>query len=217
MPRIAFLLASLFLTVPFGRADDAAALWSNGVQPLLDQHCVKCHGPLEQKSELELDTVEAVLKGSENGAVVVPGKPDESLLIEVFAPKSDPHMPPKKQLSDHEIAKVRTWIAALGEPMTEVAQVARPEIPPASMDPVVAIDHFLGAEWKAHGITPAGVCDDRTFVRRIYLDLAGRIPTRDEASGFLMTCRQTSARSSWTDCWQATNMHARFGRCGMHF
>ncbi|HET6409872.1 MAG TPA: DUF1549 domain-containing protein [Chthoniobacteraceae bacterium] len=185
MPRFSLLFISLVLSIPFLRADDAVALWNNGVQPLLDQHCVKCHGPLEQESELELDTVEAVLKGSENGAVVVPGKPDESLLIEVFAPKSDPHMPPKKQLSDHEIAKVRTWIVALGQPKPEVAKTERPEIPSTSTEPSTAVDHFLAAEWKARGITPAQVCDDRTFVRRIYLDLAGRIPTREEASAFL--------------------------------
>jgi hypothetical protein len=186
MLRFVFLMISFVVAAPFVRAaEDAAALWSTGVQPLLDQHCVKCHGPLEQKSELELDTVEAVLKGSENGAVVVPGKPDESLLVEVFAPKSDPHMPPKKQLTDHEVAKVRTWIAALGQSKSEVAKVARPEIPPASTDPSTAIDHFLAAEWAGRGITPAPICDDRTFVRRIYLDLAGRIPNRQEASAFI--------------------------------
>jgi hypothetical protein len=185
MPRFVLLLTSLILAVPSVRADDAAALWSNGVQPLLDQYCVKCHGPLEQKSELELDTVEAALKGSENGAVIVPGKPDESLLVEVFAPKSDPHMPPKKQLSDHEVAKVRTWIAALGQAKTQVAKVARPEIPDPNTNPAKAIDHFLRAEWTARGITPAPVCDDRTFVRRIYLDLSGRIPNRQEASAFI--------------------------------
>lgn len=185
MPRLAILLTSLVFAAPIVRADDAAALWTSGVQPLLDQHCVKCHGPLEQKSGLELDTVDAVLKGSEFGPVVVPGKPDESSLVAAFAPKSDPHMPPKKQLTDHEIARVRTWISALGDTAkAEVAKTARPEIPPPSTDPSKAIDHFLAAEWQARGITPAPVCDDRTFVRRIYLDLAGRIPTREEASVF---------------------------------
>lgn len=184
MSRAGFLLAILILASSFVRADDAGALWTRDVQPLLDQHCVKCHGPLEQKSGLELDTVEAVLKGSEDGAVVVPGKPDDSLMMETFAPKADPHMPPKKQLSDHEIAKVRTWIAALGAKKVEAVVVARPEIPPAATDPTAAIDHFLSAEWQAAGISPAPTCDDPTFVRRIYLDLAGRIPTRDEAAAF---------------------------------
>jgi hypothetical protein len=153
---------------------------------LLDQQCVKCHGPLEQKSELALDNVAAVLKGSENGPVVVPGKPDESLLVEVFAPKADPHMPPKKQLTEHDVAKVKTWIAALGQASSAAAEKpARPEIPPPSSDPTAAIDHFIAAEWKARGVTPAPQCDDRTFLRRIYLDLAGRIPTQEEAATYL--------------------------------
>jgi hypothetical protein len=182
------------------------------VQPLLDQHCVKCHGPLEQKSELELDTVEAVLKGSEFGPVVVPGKPDESSLIQVFAPKSDPHMPPKKQLSDHEIAKVRTWIEALGhKPEANVVKAARPEIPPASTDPTAAIDHFLSAEWKARGIAPAPVADDRTFVRRVYLDLAGRIPTREEASGFYND-PSPQKRGALVDRLLASDEYARTSR-----
>lgn len=185
MPRLALLLTTLVFAAPLVRADDAAALWVSGVQGLLDQHCVKCHGPLEQKSGLELDTVEAVLKGTEDGPVVVPGKPDDSPLVATFTPGADPHMPPKKQLTDHEIAKVRTWIAALGQtPKAELAKAARPEIPPPSEDPTKVIDHFLAAEWQARGIMPAPVCDDRTFVRRVYLDLAGRIPTREEASIF---------------------------------
>ena len=183
MPRLAFLLTTLVFVAPLVVADDAAELWTGGVQALLDQHCVKCHGPLKRKSGLELDTVEAVLKGNDDGAVVVPGKPDESSLIAAFAADADPHMPPKKQLTDHEIAKVRTWIAALAQ--TAPAAVARPTVPPPSTDPTAAIDHFLAAEWQARGIAPAPVCDDRTFVRRIFLDLAGRIPTREEASAFL--------------------------------
>ena len=183
MPRSFFLLTSLIAAVPLFGADDAGALWSGGVQALLDAHCVKCHGPLKKKSGLELDTVEAVLKGNEDGAVVVPGKPDESSLIAAFAPDADPHMPPKKQLTVHEIAKVRTWIAALGT--SAPAPIARPEIPPPATDPTAAIDHFLQAGWQARGIAPAPVCEDRVFVRRVFLDLAGRIPTREEASAFL--------------------------------
>ena len=184
MPRFTFLLTSLIAASPLFGADDAGALWTGGVQALLDQHCVKCHGPLKQKSGIALDTVEAVLKGNEDGAIVVPGKPDESRVIAAFAPDADPHMPPKKQLTEHEIAKVRTWIAALGQ-STPATVAARPEIPPEETEPSAAIDHFLVAEWNARGIVPAPVCEDRVFVRRVYLDLAGRIPTREEASAFL--------------------------------
>jgi hypothetical protein len=107
------------------------------------------------------------------------------MLLDVLAPKSDPHMPPKKQLSDHDIAKIRAWIVALGQPDSAAVARVAPEIPPPSTEPSAAIDHFLAAEWKARGITAAPTCDDRTFVRRVYLDLSGRIPTREEANAFL--------------------------------
>lgn len=184
MSRLAFLLSSFLAATPLLAADDAAALWKMSVQPLLDQNCVKCHGPLKKKSGLELDTVEAVLKGNEDGAIVVAGKPDESRLVAAFAKDADPHMPPKKQLDEHDIAVVRAWVAALGEGKP-VAAAARPEIPPEATEPALAIDHFLAAEWQARGITPAALCDDRTFVRRVFLDLAGRIPTQEETDAFL--------------------------------
>src|SRR5262245_35787195 len=84
-------------------------------QGLLDRHCVKCHGPLEQNAGLRLDSAEAVRKGGDEGPVVVAGKPDESKLIRVLASASDPHMPPKKQLADEDIARLRSWVTALAD------------------------------------------------------------------------------------------------------
>ena len=56
----------LALAAPhFSRGEDAAARWSAKVQPILDVNCVKCHGVIEQKSGLELDTIEMVMKGGE--------------------------------------------------------------------------------------------------------------------------------------------------------
>src|SRR5678815_55619 len=104
MYRNAVLIFLLALVTPHSRGADAAALWSAKVQPLFDVNCSKCHGPLEQKSGLELDTPEAVLKGGDEGKVIVPGKPEESRLFQYLDPKSDPHMPPKKQLGNAEIA-----------------------------------------------------------------------------------------------------------------
>ena len=48
-----------------------------------------------------------------------------------------------------------------------------------------AIDAILAARWQEHGVTPSPPLDDAQFVRRIYLELAGRIPTYDESVGFL--------------------------------
>lgn len=177
-----------------GSARDAAALWSGGVQPLLDVQCVKCHGPIEQKSGLELDTPEAVFKGGDEGPVVVPGQPEKSRLYRYLAPDSDPHMPPKKQLSDAQRDVVRAWIAALDASATNTGQAtlaakAGQAGPPArstrSFRSVTeGIDHHLAAGWKEARLKPAPAVDDRTWCRRVYLDLAGRIPTMAELEAF---------------------------------
>ena len=75
-PAIVFVAA-----VHFARSDDAG--FQEKVWPLLEARCVKCHGTEKQKGELRLDSLEAALKGGENGPALVPGKPGESLLIKL--------------------------------------------------------------------------------------------------------------------------------------
>jgi mono/diheme cytochrome c family protein len=180
------LLTCLVLAAPPAPAADAPALWSGGAQAVLDRHCIKCHGPLEQKAGLRLDTAAGALKGGDDGPVVTAGKPGDSKLLQVLAPDADPHMPPKKQLADEEIAKLKAWVASVGRPAAAKpesdSRAAKSEVPGG---PTAAIDHFLAAGWQARRLTPAPLCDDRTFVRRVTLDLAGRIPTPEEVSAFL--------------------------------
>jgi len=163
-------------------AADAKSLWAGKVQKIFDVQCVKCHGPLEQKSGLELDTPEMVMKGGENGVVVKPGKPDESALFVNLAAKGDPHMPPKKQLTDAEREAIEEWIAAMKveAPKTDAPKVAR------HFDSgVQAIDTLIAEGWNRSGVKPATAVDDATWCRRLYLDLAGRIPTQAEVAEFV--------------------------------
>ena len=108
---LTFMFALTAASLAYGA--DAATLWSSKVQPIFDTHCVKCHGLIERKSGLELDTPEAVLKGGDEGAVVVPGKPEKSRLYQYLAGDSDPHMPPKKQLTDTQREAIREWIGSM--------------------------------------------------------------------------------------------------------
>jgi mono/diheme cytochrome c family protein len=175
----AILLASASVAL----AGDAAALWSGSVQPLFDVHCVKCHGPIEQKSGLELDTPEAVFKGGDEGTVVIAGKPEESRLYQYLAADSDPHMPPKKQLKDSEIAAVKEWITALAADSQDQTTTELPSFGSITE----AVDHFIAAGWQSRGVTPAPAADDRTWCRRVWLDLAGRVPTAAELAEFLQS------------------------------
>src|SRR5688500_17951165 len=128
---------------------DSGELWSTKVQPLFDVQCVKCHGPIEQKSGLELDTPDAVLKGGDEGKVITPGKPEESRLYQYLAAGSDPHMPPKKQLNDAEIALVREWIQSMGKGSENSA--ARP-VSRVFATIHEAVDTYIAEGWEKRGV-----------------------------------------------------------------
>ena len=176
-------------------------LWSAHVEPLLKEHCVECHNPTKAKSGLDLTSLQAILRGGERGAAVIPGRADESNLYTFLRSEADPHMPPgkRKKMADDEVALLRQWIEKLAASTISptgtnwaatnyVSAPAKPRIgwhPPADMPPAKAIDRFLELAWKLDKITPSAPADDRTFVRRIHLDLVGRIPPREEMENFL--------------------------------
>lgn len=57
--------------------------------------------------------------------------------------------------------------------------------PPRGMQPSDAIDLLIEAKWRSQKVSGSGLCEDATFVRRVYLDLVGRIPTVAEAEAFV--------------------------------
>src|SRR5690606_33535802 len=77
-------------------------------------HCFKCHGPDKQSGELRLDSRAAMLQGGDSGPAIVPGKPEESLLIEAVKYESF-EMPPSGQLDAKAIDVLTRWIA-MGAP-----------------------------------------------------------------------------------------------------
>ncbi len=166
-------------------AADAAVLWSGKVREILDVNCVKCHGVLEQKGGLELDTPEMVLKGGDDGVVVTAGKPEESALFTSLEHGADPHMPPKKQLSDAERAVVREWIVALPSTPVVAVEKAQPKVARKFGSGEEAISTLLVEGWARAGVKPAAAVTDAVWCRRVYLDLAGRIPTQAELAAFV--------------------------------
>ena len=93
-------------------ADRSAAdhFFEAKVRPLLVEHCTRCHGPDKQKGGLRLDSAGAVMRGGESGPVVVPGKPDESRLVEAIRYAGDLRMPPKGELSEADVAALVAWV-----------------------------------------------------------------------------------------------------------
>src|SRR3954465_9062085 len=78
------------------------------VAALVKARCVKSHGPTKREGKLNLATPKGFARGGENGAVVVPGHPEESMLWERV--EAD-EMPPKEPLSADEKDVLRRWIA----------------------------------------------------------------------------------------------------------
>ena len=190
------VLSSLATTQASGAKD---ALWSAHVEPLLKQHCERCHNATKPKSGLDLGSFESILRGGDRGAVILPGRADDSPLIRSLAPEGDPHMPPKGQLSEEEIGVLKTWISKLenNKPSSSTTEASIPPsstpanhgapqwIPPSNWAPVRVIDHFVELGWKQRKAKPASLADDGTFLRRVSLDLIGRVPKPEETTQFL--------------------------------
>jgi hypothetical protein len=195
------MLAMLAVSVLAASSNADDTLWSAHIEPLLKEHCIECHSGTKTKSGLDLGSLQTILRGGDRGAAVIPGRPESSHLYTFLRSEADPHMPPgnRKKLADDEIALIRQWIEKLGSSATAPAATEGPEPnevsppakaripwqPPENMRPEKAIDRFLELAWKLDKITPSALADDRTFVRRLYLDLAGRIPDRNETEIFL--------------------------------
>jgi cytochrome c len=87
------------------------------VRPIFQSNCYRCHGGMNHKGGLNMQTRVGMLKGGHVGPALVPGDPEKSLMIRLMrheGPVNDPMpMPPKQsKISDADIATVKRWIKA---------------------------------------------------------------------------------------------------------
>jgi cytochrome c len=87
-----------------------AASFQRDVQPIFDQICVKCHGGEEVKEGLSLKTYAEIMQGSNNGPVIAPGDPANSLLVDMIKQGKMPKRGPK--LLPKQIQAIVDWVAA---------------------------------------------------------------------------------------------------------
>ena len=111
---------------------------------MLKSRCFSCHNEEKAKGGLVMTSHERLIKGGDNGAVLVPGEPDKSAIITSLAEDADPHMPPKKQLAADQIAKLSSWVKA-GAAWDADALISKPRpvtlAPlPSGYQPIFAID-----------------------------------------------------------------------------
>src|SRR4051794_36215972 len=116
------LTAGLLLSVPLSRAAaggpaepapaDKVEFFEQRIRPLLIKQCYSCHsaGAKKLRGELLLDTRDGVRKGGATGPALIPGRPDDSLLIKAVRYEVDLRMPPQTRLAAQEIADLVAWV-----------------------------------------------------------------------------------------------------------
>ncbi len=177
------------------------------IAPILQAHCLACHGPDKARGGLRLDTRERALKGGYSGPVIEAGKGAGSRLIHLVADVAEDGtvMPPKgKRLSAREIGLLRAWIDQGGAWPKDVVLTAknigkstethwafqplrRPSLPAVKRAGWLcnAIDRFVLNRLEAESMSPSPEADQATLIRRLTLDLIGLPPTPAEVEAFV--------------------------------
>jgi hypothetical protein len=176
------------------------------VRPILKANCFECHGEGKKlKGGLDLRLKHYLAKGGKSGPALVPGKPDDSYIVQRI--RSEEMPPGKKKLTKDEMALIERWIkegapTARPEPKAlplgfsispdeashwafqAIRKVEPPKVKAAALvrNPV---DSFLLAKLEAKGLSFAPAADRITLIRRATFDLLGLPPTVAEGDAFL--------------------------------
>lgn len=187
----------------------AEALLERDVLPILTKQCLGCHGGLRQRGGLDLRTPAAMLRGGDSGPALKSGDPAASELWQKI--QADKMPPGKKKLSAGEKALIRQWIEAGMPTVAQRHKKEDPLLPPGPKHSparvAAAIDQHLDRTLAAAKRTTAPLADDAEFLRRVYLDLTGCVPTAEQARAFLDD-KEPGKRAKLIDTLLAT---PRFG------
>ena len=214
--RFYFLFACLILTIANSAAlshaseKEGIAFFEKNIRPVFVRHCYKCHSKESDspKGGLLLDSRDGMLTGGDNGTAIVPGEPDESLLLTVIRYDCDEiQMPPDGKLDDNVIDNFEKWIE-LGAPDPRAEETTHVEAnldvdtgknfwafkrPQKSAVPVLPddswpktdIDRLVSIHITESGLKPVADASRGVLIRRTYFDLIGLPPTPKEVDDFV--------------------------------
>jgi uncharacterized membrane protein/mono/diheme cytochrome c family protein len=179
------------------------------VKSILAHNCYKCHGPEKIKGELRLDSKKMIFKGGEDGPVIVAGDPTKSdLFRRISLPANHKDVMPSKgkKLSEGDIAIIKFWIQK-GAPYPEgtdketnyrVAKLEprNPPLPPATGNMHNPVDLWVNEYFKKNKISWPAAVDDKTYLKRVYLDILGLIPSPEDIGNFIKDPRPDK-RAVW--------------------
>lgn len=179
------------------------------IRPVLVEHCYKCHSTETKKTRggLALDTRAGIREGGDTGPAIVPGKPDQSILLKAIRHDGTVKMPnAEKKLPDNIIADFETWIklgaadprdgksvAKKGIDFDEARRhwayqpVQAPKAPSVKNGqwPIVDLDRFILAAIEAKALQPASDVARHAWLRRVSFDLVGLPPSPEEVDAFM--------------------------------
>jgi len=212
--KVGLCLAAVAAVASCQDVSEKTEFFETRIRPVLANNCYACHTD-NKLGGLRVDSRVALLAGGKSGPAIVPGRPDESLLIRAVM-QVDPKLKMPfggNKLKDKEIADLRYWIQAMSafwpnedaKPKPAAAQTAaftirpeqrnfwsfqpirKPAIPPVKNSGWVKtpIDNFILAKLEEKALKPAGPADKRVLIRRAFYDLTGLPPTPEQVDAFL--------------------------------
>ncbi|QDU25976.1 Planctomycete cytochrome C [Anatilimnocola aggregata] len=179
------------------------------IRPILVSNCNSCHSAeTNSRGGLRVDDLGGLLMGGASGAAIVPGNPGDSLLIQAVRYEGL-EMPPKKRLTDEQIADLTTWItdgaawpkaefsADLTKPNAKYEELRKSHwawqpltstTPPSVVSqawPRDELDRYVLAKLEESKLAPVADAEKRDLIRRVTFDLTGLPPTLDQIAAFL--------------------------------
>ncbi|MBY0375895.1 MAG: DUF1549 domain-containing protein, partial [Bryobacteraceae bacterium] len=205
-------MACALFALTAAAADDSTEFFEKNIRPVLARQCYACHSEKSKpvQGDLLLDSKEGLARGGKSGVpAIIPGKPDESLLIKAIrGTHKDLKMPPGKPLDEASVQAFSKWVE-MGAPdprSSAVKYVAPPAYdwnkekqhwayqpirraePPAVSDPEwsrTPIDRFVKAKLDEQGLRPLARASKPALLRRLTYSLTGLPPTPAETAAFL--------------------------------
>ena len=208
----AFLFAAQTWATP---SANQIEFFEKHIRPALAEHCYECHNSGgKAKGDLALDWKGGIIEGGASGDLIVPGKPDQSLLIRVITYEEKDLKMPKggARFSPELVQYFKKWIT-MGAPDPRINKPTKEQIAKAtswetirekrekwwSFQPIQAsappevkgdwaesnLDKFIQAKWENNILQPAPDAKPEDLIRRLSFTLIGLPPTPAESTAFL--------------------------------
>ena len=225
-------------------ADPKTDFFEKKIRPILSENCYECHSAKSKalKAGLLLDRKAGWIRGGKNGAVIHPGKPDESILMNALRyDNHDLQMPPSGKLSESVLADFEKWIAmgaqdprnssleevfAVGGLKAKSLEEGRkfwafkpikpPSLPVVKKDEWIQndIDRFILRGIEGNDLEPSRKAEPLVLLRRIFFDLTGLPPSPQDIKDF----QKSSSYESFENVVDRLLESPRFGeRWGRHW